>query len=264
MRVAWAVQGLLRDCLAPLRPLARRFRRWLSVLAYRLRNRAGKNPQPPRVVSTPLSAGSLAVPHPAVAIVASDIDEAHLRSFLAAQTETSVVLEREAAEHARYCLILDGDLSSLPATHLEALLMAAAAEDLQWVTAGWAAPAPGRWGPATTICSGAGAVAASHTLLRLPGAEDHQEPAVLGRTLAHIAAADDIAAGAQLRFPSCARSGPYLLHQDLGPGTVISSGVSSLLATLGRLPESPGPPTVLFLLSFLAVGGAEKLLFELV
>jgi glycosyltransferase involved in cell wall biosynthesis len=62
-------------------------------------------------------------------------------------------------------------------------------------------------------------------------------------------------------FPSWVRSGPYLLRPDCRP--VIRQPVRDVHEALRDLPPVPGPRTALFVLPFLAVGGAENLLFDL-
>jgi glycosyltransferase involved in cell wall biosynthesis len=66
-------------------------------------------------------------------------------------------------------------------------------------------------------------------------------------------------------------AGPYQLRPPLTAGIrgafdsrLVLSPVQPVHQVLGALPVVPGPPTVLFVLPYLAVGGAERLLLQLI
>ncbi|MEM8994760.1 MAG: glycosyltransferase family 4 protein [Acidobacteriota bacterium] len=58
-------------------------------------------------------------------------------------------------------------------------------------------------------------------------------------------------------------SGPYLLPPGAAEGRVLRRPLYAVDRALRALPPVDGPPATLFLLPFLAVGGAERLLFDL-
>ena len=257
------VQGLFRQHDQLLRAPAQRLKQSLSILAFRLRNLVASEPSPPRVVSDRRSVPCPAVPHPAIAALCPEgLDPGRVDAFLAAQTETSVTRDRAAS--TSFCVTAEGKLGGLPATHLESLLLAAAAEDLDLVVAGWAAPAPGRFGPSGLLVRRPGTSPAALTLLRLPSAERRPPRPVCGRSVCHIAGPDVLEGATAVDLSPLTRSGPYLLGHDPRPGSVVRQRFSSVGDALLELPAVEGPPTAMFLLSFLAVGGAESLLFDLI
>ncbi len=271
-RLRFRLQGWFWD-LGPLfLPPLRRLRRAASILLYRWRSRS--RTLPPRVVAdAPRRRRTAPLETPVIAVHAgAGGDRAGIERFLAAQTETSVTTDPEAAAHATFCLTLDGEPEPLPPTWLESQLLAMVAEGLEWTVCGWAAAAAGD-GPATDVAGPA--AARSPGLVRLPSPDVRRPPPVLGRAVPHITAEERLAeagpraAGPIPEFSLCPppgaghRSGPYFLRPDLGSGRVVRHRLRSVHDALSRLPAIPGPPTVLFLLPFLAVGGAESLLFDL-
>ncbi len=234
-----------------LRPL-RRLKTTLSGWLYRWRGRSRE--LPPRVVALEPKRPAVPLAHPAIAVFAVGDAE----RFLARQTETSVTEDGPAA----FCVTLDGKLDDLPPTFLESQLLAAVAEDLEWTAAGWATPAPGPFGPAEEVRLPDGAAG---SLMRLPRPEARRRPRVPGRVVPHIASGKwtEWTGWTPVEPSAVRRAGPYFVAEDVRPGTVVSRRAVSLDEALARLPSTPGPRTVLFLLPFLAVGGAERLLFDL-
>jgi len=263
--VGWPARRLLavwRGSLS-LRRLARGLRTGLSVLWYRCRALAVRGGLPPRVVARPPRGSTAPLPHPAIAVAPTpEVEDAVVQAFLEGQTETSVATEPENSGAAAYCWAPGDGLEALPATHLESLLLAAAAEDLSWVAGGWAAPAAGRHGPSGAVFGPPGAARASMSLARLPTG-DGRRPSVLGRTITHVTDPSAIGEMQPTRHPFAAPAGPYLLSPDVRCGSAVVRRVARVDQALSALPPVAGPPTALFLLPFLAVGGAERLLFDL-
>ncbi len=278
-KLRFRLQGWFWDSGPLFLPPLRRLRLAASLLLYRWRSRS--RPLPPRIV--PVAPGRRRTPpleKPLIAVHASGGDHAAVERFLAAQTETSVTTDPAAGERASFCLGLAGEGEPLPATWLESQLLAMVAEDLEYTVCGWAtlrlsplglSPAAAEiTGPAATPCPG---------LVRLPTADARRSPPVIGRAVPHVTAelpppARQDACPPPARrdedgrrnieaIPYAGRSGPYFLRSDVAAGQVVHHRLHSLHDALGRLPVEPGPPTVLFLLPFLAVGGAESLLFDL-
>jgi glycosyltransferase involved in cell wall biosynthesis len=174
-----------------------------------------------------------------------------------------MIVDSELAAETDFVYMAEGNLDHFPSTHIESLLLAAAAEDLGWAVAGWSAPARGRFGPSGEVARNPLADVGSDALLRMPNANRKKRRPVLGRTVAHICSRDDAARYLPLVQPFTVSAGPYRLRSGTKPGTVVRSHVQPPDAVLGPIPSSPGPRTALFLMPFLAVGGAESLLFEL-
>ena len=244
------VQGLFWELSPPIRHWLRWLKARASIAKHRLSHAAE-----PRVVSAPAGNRTPTIPHPAVALAdadaASDADD---------QTEASLVRRRQDANRATF-IAHDRGLLRLPPTHLEAMVMAAAAEDLDWVAAGWAAPAVGPYGPSGVVGHDSVVPAATHILLRRPDEAHRVRRPVVGRVLPHITAAERCDGLAALDDHPA--SGPYRLRPDVVGRRVIDQPWRPVDQALADLPEVDGPPTVLFLLPFLAVGGAERLLFDL-
>jgi glycosyltransferase involved in cell wall biosynthesis len=253
------VQRAFRDHSQLLRRPARRLKRALSLVAFRVRSLAGRRLEP-RVVVDERPASSEPIRAPAIAVRGRD--RAALERFVAAQTETSVTLDPSGGA-ATFWLDAGGELGSLPATFLESLLLAATAESLEWVQGGWAPPAAGRFGPGADLHRDPGLAATASTLYRLaqPG-RDAGSP-VLGRSVPHVTAPERVGGMAPLVRSGVVASGPYHLREGVAAGAVVRHGWQPVDRALAALPEAPGPRTVLFLLPFLAVGGAERLLFDL-
>jgi glycosyltransferase involved in cell wall biosynthesis len=251
------LQGLYWELNAPLRRWLRGVRTTLSLSLHRARHAAGRGAGP-RVVSRPSVPPWPVVADPAIAVV--DAGEAD-GPLLGGQTEGSLTRDPTPSDGAPFIAHAQG-LDRLPAAHLEALLMAAAADDLGWVAAGWSPPAAGRFGPSGTIVRDPETPQAAHLLLRRPAPDRDRRPAIVGRVLPHITSAERCAGGLSLADHAPA-AGPYRLRPDMATSAVVRSATFPVDVSLGALPEVDGAPTALFLLPFLAVGGAERLLFEL-
>jgi len=154
-------------------------------------------------------------------------------------------------------------LDRLPSNHLEATLMAAVAENLSWVASGWAPPAPGRYGPSGVVLRDPGVPESAHLLLRRPDASHARRSPVLGRAVPHITSAESCDGFIPIAEYAPA-SGPYRLHPRAAADAVVENPWFPVDEALADLPVVDGPPTALFLLPFLAVGGAERLLFDLI
>lgn len=261
VRLLYRLQRLARDHDQVVRRPLRLARRVVSLLLHRARVLVGRT-LPPRVAvgERPVE-GEPLPPGPAVVVRAAD--RAQGERWLAGQTETAACLEGEGAAGARFILHLAGDPGRLPATHLESLLMTAAAEDLEWAVAGWSAPARGRFGPSGDLARDPGVAESSLALLRLPGPARRQRSAVLGRAVPHVVSPARLAGTELVRVQGAVRAGPHHLRPGTRPGSVVRHRVVAVDRVLAALPATPGPRTVLFLLPYLAVGGAERLLFDL-
>ena len=240
------------------RPL-RRLRLAASLAAHRLRRLLRPATTLPRVVEHEAPAAPR-VSLPLVAVAPDGCDRASLDRFLARQTERSVTTD--AVAEAAFVLAPSGNLDDLPPTHLESMVLAAEAGDLELVVSGWAAPAAGRAAPSGAVHRASTADPASHLLLRRPDSLRPGGGALVGRTVAHICSPHDLAGTVPLGFPGVC-SGPHLLRGDVGRGAVVRHGVRPLAESLAGVPAEAGPRTVLFLLPYLAVGGAERLLYDL-
>jgi len=256
-------QGFFWDHSRRPRRLARGIQRELSVLLHRLRVLRGKTP-PPRVVATARGKPVNRVNDPAITVVpAGTCSPDSLKQFLKRQTESSIVSADEPAITGDFLFLAEGELDGLPATHLESLLLAAAAEDLNWTVAGWSESARGRFGPSGEIVRAPGSCEVSHGLLRLRCREDDGRRPVLGRTVPHMRRGDKIGGFPELQQPFTVSAGPLRLPLGSKSISVVRTSVQPLDLALAPLPSVPGPRTALFLLPFLAVGGAERLLFDL-
>ena len=151
-------------------------------------------------------------------------------------------------------LAYGGGSEHLPPNALEVLLLVAAAEDLDLLEAGWAEPAatPGATPGEITAAADGGlwlraerpAATAAHPLT--------------GKVVPFLGGK---APPAPTRWPFFGARGPYRF--PLAAERAERSYTSRLERRLAAMPPIPGPPTALFLLPFLAVGGAERLLFDL-
>ncbi|MCU0305406.1 MAG: glycosyltransferase [Thermoanaerobaculales bacterium] len=244
------LQGWLWEASPPLRGWLRRLRTSVSLARHRALGRLGRGVGP-RIALSAAATPRPAIPHPAIEVVGAIPRD---------QTESSLVATGGAGGTAPYLANGDG-LERLPAAHLEALLLAAAAEDLEWLAAGWAAPAPGAHGPSGLAGREESVAPAAHLLLRRPAAARPQRPAVVGRVLPHLTAAERCPGLVPVDDHDAA--GPYRLRPETARAAVVRRPWSAVDEVLAALPPVEGPPTALFLLPFLAVGGAERLLFDL-
>lgn len=243
------LQGLFWELNPPLRRGLRILKSTTALVLHRARRLTGRTAGP-RVVSVPSGKPAVAIHHPSVALVGSSTVDA------SSQTENSLATD---AENAPYLAHTDG-IEALPPTHLEALLMAAAAEDLSWVAGAWSAPAPGPYGPSGIVGRSPDAAPAGHLLLRRPDPTARTSP-VVGRVLGHITTAERCSG--LVPVDDFDAVGPYRLRPGSDPGAVVRHPWRRIDEALAALPSLDGSPTVLFLLPFLAVGGAERLLFDL-
>lgn len=248
------LQGLFWDLNPPLRRRLRLFKTRLSLARHRARHRRDGEVGP-RIDSLPAASPMSVVPHPAIALAEIGDGPAGV-----VQTEISLASNDRERDGAKYLAHRDG-LDVLPAVHLEAMLMAAAAENLNWVAAGWGAPAPDPFGPSGIVGGDPKTSLAAHLLLRKPHETNRSRAPVVGRVIPHITAGENCAGFEPLDDRPAA--GPYRLHPDVAHTAVIQEPCFAVDEVLGDLPTIDGPPTVLFLLPFLAVGGAERLLFDL-
>jgi glycosyltransferase involved in cell wall biosynthesis len=240
------------------RPL-RRLRLAVSLAAHRLRRMLPGAAVPLRVVDR-TAPGGRPEPVPLVAVAAADWRRSDLERFLAGQTERSVTLDPDIATAFQYAPA--GDPGDLPATHLESMVLAAAAGELDLVIAGWAPPAAGRDAPSGAVHRRSTTDPSCHVLVRRPEPTRQATRSVFGSAVAHICSPHDLAGTTPLELP-CTRSGPHLVRGDVRAGAVIHHRVASLSESLADVPGVDGPATVLFLLPYLAVGGAERLLYDL-
>ncbi len=239
------------------RPL-RGLRGTVSVAVHRVRRSLGGG-QNPRIVGRP-SPTTRTETVPLVQLVAPDTDPGIVERFRARQTETSITTDPD--QQTPFLFLPTGALADLPATHIESMVMAAVAEDLDQVASGWSTPAEGRHGPSGVIHSSHPAGSTSHLLLRRPSADRQHRPSIMGRSVSHICSPSHIQDGEPLDL-GAEISGPYLLREDGVHRAVIPNEIHSLAEGLAGLTAEPGPPTALFLLPYLAVGGAERLLYDL-
>ena len=249
MSLAARARRLLWDQRPRWRLPARRLRRIASLLCFQLKKALGQA-DGPRVLSVRSGHTSL-LPHPALVLHGGPPD---LAKRLTQQTETSwtIASEETGEPHPEALdLLLDpqADPTLWPATTLESLLITAAALEVSTLASASAAPAVGAGEPDGAV-----------SLDSLPAAYRRNPGAspLIGRLVPHLVDNPpvDAAIGPFLR------SGPWLLRGDTGP-QVVRTAVRDPSSALAHLPQSPGPRTVLFLLPFLAVGGAEHLLYDL-
>jgi glycosyltransferase involved in cell wall biosynthesis len=227
---------------------ARAARRELSVLKRRfLRRNPGVVCHPPP--ATPPDA----LHTPAIGIVPPpDADPGIVRTVLVGQTETSWTMESEGVAKAPYLWCPDTMPDALPPVHLESLLMAAAAAGLDSASAGVSAPGEGR--------PGHPGVASSWAVATLLSGTSDEDRAVFGRWAPEVSSSPERDASP----PWPATPGAWIVDPELAPGTTVRTRAVDLHARLADLPPPDnGPPGVLFLLPFLAVGGAERLLYDL-
>lgn len=230
---------------------ARAVRRELSVLKYRLKCALGSR-DPAKIVSAS-NGGNSAINHPVVGIVAPPgVSSEQLTELMSSQTEMSWTQDPAAIKHTPYLWCPGDAFDELEACHLESLILTAAAQDLDVVVGGWAAPEDQTARP-HSLDQG------SLTLLRRPAAEPSAGP-VRGTQVSQITQETPEAPV----MPPTSRSGNFMLNHLGESGAVIRLPLHNVDVRLAGIPEVPGPPTVLFLAPYLAVGGAENLLFDLI
>lgn len=257
--------------LAPLwRHPLRRLRRLGSLALHRWRV-FGRG-SVPRVDIPEKPTPAPRLPHPALLVESAPEDLAAARRWLAGQTEGSAVMATtggttagtngDTGSHAAAWIFpFVPGVETLPPTLLESLLLAAATLDPPWIETGWASPSP-ELEPTGQLRSPA---APPILMLRSPTAPKRKSAAVLrSRAIPHITEprAEDVPSPrATLARKS---TGPWGLAPDLVGTPIVSTPWHDPAQRLAELPPIPGPPTVLFLLPFLAVGGAERLLYDLI
>ncbi|MCA1580430.1 MAG: glycosyltransferase [Acidobacteria bacterium] len=238
-----------RAALRALRSRALVLRRVLSK-----RPQAGAAVPPPPLVYDAAPAVSTPLADPAVLVVrTADVSPARFDAFVARQTERSRRLSASGSaaeapvssrepEEASFCFAPAEDIENAPEVELEALLLAAASEDLDFVEAVGPAGRTGR------------------PLLRLPR-EGRAEGAIAGKWLTHLADPDGepVLPAAPWGFVA---SGNHVLRATADEEAA-RRRVLSPFARLSRLPAVEGRRTALFLLPYLAIGGAERVLFDL-
>lgn len=258
MNIRRKLQGFFWDLSPVFLPPLRRLKKKLALWRYRWRSRGESLPT--RIVHSRPTPGT-PVNSPAVSIyVAAEHREA-VQEFLATQTEKSVTDDPNV--ETTFSLNFHPSLAEMPPTWLESQVLSATAENLLWTVAGWANPAPGLE-PAADVHGPADSPQPS--LLRLPSSNFHSSSRVQGRTVPQITGNE--ISGVPLSLGRCERSGSYFLPElpAIPSGQqdrVVNNPLVELRTAFAELPAIEGPPTALFLMPFLAVGGAEKLLFDL-
>lgn len=231
------LKALFWELSPPVRRHLRSLRGTLSLKLHKVRRLVAPGAGP-RVAAVRAAASPPVISDPAVTVI-GEIDAAGAE-FIA---------------HGR-------GLDRLPPNHIEAMLMSAAAENLSWVAAGWAPPSPGRFGPSGIALRDPDVPESTHLLLRRPGAPHARRAPVVGRVLPHITSVERCDGLTPIAEHTLA-SGPYRIKPEHAGEAVVESRWSPVDRVLAGLPSLDGPPTALFVLPFLAVGGAERLLFEL-
>lgn len=257
------LQGALWQLSSTWKPPLRALRRQVSLLLYRLRRTRHPGGLPPRVHGRPRQRLTPPIAHPAIVVLApSDPDRTGQEALLASQTETSLTWEGSPeTAHATFCWTLPADPAALSPTHMESLLLAAVAENLAVTIGAWSPP----WAAdrQAVLTRPSDDERAALELLRLPAQATDFQTEILARIVPHISE-ERSSRSEILTLPLAQVSGSYWLRGDIEPGTLVKSDIATDLDEILRhLPVIDGPRTVLFLLPFLAVGGAERLLFDL-
>ena len=238
-RLTYRLQRMARDHDQLARRPLRLARRTASLLLHRARALAGRQVVPRVEVDERPAEGKPLSPGPAVVVRAAD--RAAGGRWLAGQTEKAATLEGEAAADARFLLQLEGDPGRLPATHLEALLLVTAAEDLEWAVSAWSAPAPGRFGPSGDLARDPEVAEASLTLLRLPQSGRRRRATVLGRAVPHIVGRARLAETQVVRVQGPVPAGPHHLRATPPPGRWCATASSGWTGCWPTCPRSRGP-----------------------
>lgn len=230
-----------RAVLRALRSRALALRRDLSK-----RTSSGIAGSPPTLVFDAALTPSTPLANPAILVFRSPDASSGFDAFVGRQTERSLRISASpspAADEAAFCFAPAEDAEDAPDVELEALLLAAACEDLDLVEAVGPAGRSGR------------------PLLRLPTA-DPADGAAAGKWLARLGDPDREPVVPQAPWGFVA-SGYHLLRGPVA-GETARSRVFSPFDRLSGLPPVDGPRTALLLLPYLAIGGAERVLFDLV
>lgn len=229
----------------------RALRRELSILKRRLTKGA------PAVVCVPGRTCDERPGPPLVAIVPGpDVDREQLGAVLAGQTEHHWTLDPARVGDAPYLWCPDRTPASLDPTHLESLVLTVANTGLELAAAG-PAPASDAAGAQPVRISPGGGSWATATLFRRNRLDDTP---VVGRV---IGLPTDRPCRLQdpPALPTC---GPWILAGPQRQGVSQRWETGQPDEALAGVPAvAGGKPGILFLLPFLAVGGAERLLHDL-
>lgn len=279
-RLARRLESLLWGRSLGLRRHLRQLRRVASELRYRLRSRRarGQGSAPPtRVVYLPVSARK----QPESTAPKIFVDGSLLaQPEKLAHLELSELLTAETPEdigEMELFLSIEGNPSALPSTALEALLLVLASEPVDLAVLGRSGPADDAAGPdgpllpfAGGVDGGAdGAADGAHTWAQLSRAPRAGESAsaLVGRRVHHVEASGKLEASGEpepLAFPPLRESAWHLLRPDIPDGRLLRQPTTDPFVLLRALPPTEDPrPAIAFLLPFLAVGGAERLLYDL-
>lgn len=232
------LQGLIWEFSPPVRRRLRSLRRSISLHLHRIRHLAGSGAGP-RIAAQRQTSPTPVIADPAITVIGKNDT-----------VEGAFIAHVHGLDH-------------LPPNHLEAMLMAAVAENLSWVAGGWAPPAPGPYGPSGVVSRDPRVPEPTHLLLRRPAPSLAGRSEVVGRVVPHITSAESCEGFTPVAEHAPA-SGPYRLDARAASHAVVECPWFPVDQALAELPVVEGPPTVLFLLPFLAVGGAERLLFDLI
>lgn len=165
---------------------------------------------------------------------------------------------------APYVVFAEDPSREIPAEALEALVLVAAAEDVDLLVTGWAEPSQVPGTPPSQIRPLAGGFLWLVRTAERPDRSQQREDSpwlakivpLLGPVSAPLSEAMP-----ERAWPFFTAAGPYRFPQHTAPESRGFTTRADL--RLAAMPELDGPPTVLFLLPFLAVGGAERLLLDL-
>jgi glycosyltransferase involved in cell wall biosynthesis len=261
-RLAVRAVGIAWDLSPSWRRPLRAARRIASLLRHRIRSLRLGDRAPVRVLHPPSTEPPARFTSPAVGVTFGPGVAAAERDALAArQTEPTVSADATAATPP-LLIHLDEAPAHLPATAFEAHVLVHAALAPAWTAAGWMAPGPDPGLPTGDVRA-FGDPDAAYLALRSPTADATAPSPVVGRTIGHVAAAERVGRLAAVEIPLTRAAGPSRLRTDLRPGAVVRQPVSPVDRVLADLPPVDGPRTALMLLPSLAVGGAERLLYDL-
>lgn len=250
--------GLAWDLSPAWRRPLRAVRLALSLLRHRVRALRLGQEAPVRVLH-PRRRDASPLPSPATGVTFGEEADAGRRdAFLAGQTERSVTASPSA--DTPLLVHLDGDLDALPPTLLESHLLVHAALAPAWSAAGLTAPGDDPGLPSGLVHRFPGVGAAAHLALRSPGMD---RGSTAGRMVGHVTDPERIGGARPLDVPLSVPSGPSRLPAHTPAGSVVRQPVRPVDRALAGLPPVDGPRTALLLLPSLAVGGAERLLYDL-
>lgn len=168
----------------------------------------------------------------------------------------------EPPSGAPFVVFAAGSGEGIPAEAVEAMVLVAAAENLDLLVAGWAEPSPTPGStPAEIRPFNGGPLWLARSATAEPASQTQKAP-WLAKVVPLLGPADsDRATVNDLAWPFFEKAGPYRFPCHDTPEVRTFTARTDL--RLAAMPTLDGPPAVLFLLPFLAVGGAERLLFDL-